>query len=164
MRSVARLNLLGLLAGISIACGDASSPDVFEPGSITLGDAAGFWEFDVQRNAACFGGRGDIKLFVNLGLDGRDPSLSDGVANFDDLWEIVDPPRFEWTVMGNVNLETGRVELRLWLRINEIGSELTGTMTKNGSFRGSLLDPIPGFSPDFVIGSCTFEVTGFKRS
>lgn len=163
MHSVARLNLLGLLAGISISCSDASSPDVSDPTSITLGDAAGFWEFTVQRNAACFGGRSDIKLFVNLGLDGRNPSLSDGDASFQDLWEIVDPPRFEWTVMGSVNLDTGRVELRLWLLINQIGSELTGTMTKGGSFSGSLLDPLPGANPNFVVGSCTFEVTGFKR-
>jgi len=146
---------------VLVACGGDTTAPAREA-VLTLGGVVGTWVMDVQGNSSCIGAAGDSQRFITLTSD-QDPTTTREAVNFVDKWEVVDPPRFDWPVTGNIDLRTGALELRLWLRLLEVGSLLTGTVDLQSNFTGTLRDPIPGFSPHFVLGSCAFQVTGSRR-
>ena len=146
-----------------VGCGNGTEPEQ-EPEQLSLADVVGAWVVEVPANPSCAPPGPASQRFIHLTAGAYSLATRGGVVNFVDDWEIVDPPRFEWPVTGNIDLDTRVLKLRLWLRMLDVGSQLTADLSSDGrTLTGTLSDPIPGYDAHFVLGSCSWEVTGRKR-
>lgn len=151
------LHLLLTLACFSSAC---SGDGLTEPKSeLTAEVVAGSWTFTLSNEAGtCSGAAGGGDITIRLSGTSADV-IGGSVLNFTtDSWGT--PTDTFGQITGHIDLTTGDIELRVWKGVLENGALLTGTVTKSLTFSGTLMDPIPGFDPIFVFGSCTFDVTG----
>jgi hypothetical protein len=130
-----------------------------------LGDVVGRWEFVLEdMSGECSGAAAGGALYVSLplpsGYEAGETELANwGAASWG--FDPADPTDFHAT--GNVRPSAERLDLRLWKSTLSIGSQLVGEVS-DGEFAGVLHDPAPGLQPNFVLGSCTFPVTGHRLS
>jgi hypothetical protein len=143
-----------VLVLLLISCG---GDDGAGPGDLEVSEVAGTWTITLESRAGeCSGAAagGDLTLWI----DGTSEADETGVLNFVNKWGSA--PDVFGDLTGNVNLNTGEVDARLWKGIFVNGAELVGTIDSDGNFSGDLNDPYPGYGAIFVLGSCSFPVTG----
>lgn len=154
VRSLGRgLVALSVLVAL-LSCGDSSTGSPVGPTAASL---VGSWELIREPNTSCSGAGTAFQTKYFFTVPPGDAAGS--VRNVVSRWEVVQPPRFDWVVSGNFNLAARTVELRFWLRTLETGSMFFGTLASDGSSTGTLVDPIPGYKPHFVLTSCVFTAT-----
>lgn len=147
---------LALLATVAGCSGDDSSgPD----STLTAEQVAGAWTFTLSdESATCTGAAGGGDISVRL--SGTSADVSGDILNFtSDDWGG-DPSTTFGQITGNIRLNSGALDLRVWKGVLVNGAQLTGTVKNNLTFTGTLRDPLPGYGAIFVFGSCTFDVTG----
>lgn len=129
-----------------------------------LADLTGRWVFQMQSRAGqCQGAAGGGPLYVDLTADPYSPSET-GLVNFVDSWDVENRSPLRFTLIGSARVAEGEIDFRLWKAVLSAGSELVGTLDAQNNFTGTLADPIPGYSANFVLGSCVFPVTGARVS
>lgn len=144
---------IALAAAVALgACGDDNN----QPSDLTAADVAGIWDFTAT---ACFGG--SIPARLNPASDGS-------LAGFQNNWTTSEANQgFILPLDGTVDFSSAGIEIHFWADIEHTqGMVITGTMTSDGLFAGSVNDPIPGFTPLFhaAIGPpCLGTVNGTKR-
>lgn len=138
----------------AIACTDANAP-----AGVTVDQLAGTWELTRAANPACLGGQTpQVYLFRVPRGDVRAGALS-VVAN----WGTT--PALPWALTGSVDLASRTADLRFWLRVLDVGAQFRGTVDGNGTMRGTLTDPVPGYRPHLVASpGCTFEATARRTA
>lgn len=149
-----RTRLIPLL--LAIGCSDSSSG----PKGLTVTDIVGSWELSHPANAQCSGFTGAATYYFDVPSTAS--ALEDGSVNVVSQWDVVKPDRYDWLVTGNFNVKTGAVVLNFWHTPLVTGSEFTGTIDGDGRVSGTLRDPKPGYNPHYVLGSCTFAITGHR--
>lgn len=149
--------LVVLLVVGALACGgDATSP------TRRLADVTGTWTFTMASRAGqCTGAAGGGPLYASLSAGSYAPS-EQGLVNFVDAWDVTNAQPYRFSLIGHMTVGSGDVEFRLWKQPLTTGSLLVGTLDAQNHFTGTLTDPIPGYAPNFVTGSCVFPVTGQK--
>lgn len=143
------------LALTASACGggDASSPT-----SPKAPDIFGDWEVNFSTTPGQCIGAGSGTLYFTVEPS---PVGSSGAVNVVTKWDVVKPFVRDWTLTGNINVESRTVNLNFWLRVLDVGSWLDGTLSADGqSITGTFYDPKPGYRPHFVLGSCAYTASG----
>lgn len=142
--------ILACAAGLS--CGGDGGPAALDPS-----DFRGNWTLENPENPSCVGAAGPTTRHFYVAAEG----FANGVFNVVTDWDFVRPFRgLGFTVTGNFNIANRTVELNFWHTTLSVGAMFTGTIEPDGSIRGTLRDPKPGYSPHVVVGSCTWTATG----
>jgi hypothetical protein len=135
---------------LAAACGSDNGPNT----GLDEADLFGKWTMEMAPNPSCMPGGGGTITFA---IDGSQVSEAGGdVRNLVTAWQF-------GTVTGTADLGAGQMNLLIWRSTLDTGASLSGTFTATGTFTGTLRDPAPGFDPAFVIGSCTFQVSGTRQ-
>jgi hypothetical protein len=142
-----------LAAAVALAaCGDDNN----QPSDLTAADVAGIWDFTAN---ACFSGSLPVRL---------NPASDGSLAGFQNNWTTSEATiGFILPLDGSVDFSSAGIQMNLWADNDHTqGMVITGTMTSDGLFAGSVTDPNPGFAPLFhPTGSppCLGTVNGTKR-
>jgi hypothetical protein len=143
---------IALAAAVALgACGDNN-----QPSDLTAADVAGIWDFTAN---ACFSGNLPARL---------NPSSDGSLAGSLNAWTTSEATLgFILPLDGTVDFPSGGVEIHFWADLDHTqGMVITGTMTSDGLFAGTVNDPNPGFTPLFHSSGgppCLGTVNGTKR-
>jgi hypothetical protein len=157
-----RRTIAALIVGTLIACssggGSTDSPTT-APKTLAAEDLVGSWQLSKPAATACSGAAGAATYYFPI----RSASaLADGSVNVVESWDVQQPNRFNWSVTGNINIKSGVVQLNFWQSTLSVGEQFDGTISSSGAITGTIRDPKPGFSPHWVIGSCTWSMSGSR--
>jgi hypothetical protein len=146
--------LLGiLLAMTTVACGGDSST---EPERLEPADVNGTWVIALTTLPNCAPiSLSQVRVAVNFRADGQ-------TGNVGSSWDRgANTPTLAAT--GQINFETGRVDLHLWGDINESAIAVSGTVTAQGTFTGSARDPAPSYDSVWSFGICEYNAAGSRQ-
>lgn len=120
-------------------------------------DLVGDWEIEFLGTPACATiDVGSEKIFFTVHDDGGSKDFVNVVTE----WGFEPTLQYGWTVTGNMNTATRRVELNFWHTVLVTGSYLSAPIDGDGVVEGTLRDPKPGYNPHFTLGSCSYAVRG----
>ncbi len=143
-----------MVCSAAAACGwgGTSAPNVSRAATL-----AGFWDFTHPANYSCAGAVGAASYYFRVDSSGAGP---DGLMNVASTWDVDTTLTRPWKVYGWMDLTTGKVQLDFWLLTSFAGQEFDGTIDDSGNVSGTLVDPKPGYQPQFALATCRYPMTG----
>jgi hypothetical protein len=152
---------IGVLAFWLLSCGDSNGPS----SSLNENDILGTWTLTAATgtgNRQCGVIPPLLVPFVSSGVD-----LGDGRLQFVDSWYFASDPSHSFgPFAAQVSTRDGTTHLQLTRTLDD-ATLIEGTMRSDGTFTGTITDPVPGHpgSAIFVtfsgtvLSTCTYEVT-----
>lgn len=130
------------------------------PGSLTVDEVNGSWQLELTQTDNCSELAFDGTYYATLEFS--TPSENGGTNTVSHWTNDADvPDRF--TLIGDMNVQTGEITLAMWNQVLAAGAELSGTIDSDLRLTGTVVDPRPGYEPVLSLNGCEFEVTGHRE-
>jgi hypothetical protein len=133
------------------ACQDSAKPRV------TPAEIVGAWVITLSSPPGCTSTGAGQQLFLDVQLSGHSQSPTATVNGGWDFDRRLSP---RYSITGTLDYRTGGLTAALWQQKDSVGSTLDAVVQTDGALQGQLVDPRPGFAPNFSGGACTFQVIG----
>ena len=135
---------------IAVGCSESSGPDALAPE-----DIRGLWAIPLTKTANCSTNGSPNTVTVYLQMDVE--TDGDAAGSRFGFSEATAASRL---VTGTVDLRSGELDFILRHISGNAASHLYGTLTKEGEFSGTFVDPALGFQPQITLVGCEYSAVG----
>jgi hypothetical protein len=156
MTSAARyLGRIVTAMAFALGCsGDSSGPSGIDVDALN-----GMWALEFVKTANCSSVATQGTFYLTLAFTASSGTVANTVSKWTN--DLAVPDRF--TLIGNLNPQSGAVELRLWHSVLQAGTLVSGTVTRDLRWSVTGLDPIPGYQPYMSVGGCQYSVSARRQ-